>query len=298
MDYILVTRKLTRPLKNTFLLISLRCFLTLSLLITWHTSARTTITEPTKQLRIVTLSPHLTEIVYALGKGPQLVAVSDYSDFPAAASTLRSVASYQGANIAEIIRLQPTHILVWRGGNKDADIEKLKALNMSVYESSINSVDTLLADIISIGDTIDASLEAKTIVKQLNESITAMSIDYKDLSKSVVYYLSTQPLVGLGNDKWLNSLLGLCGITNIYANSPSAYPQLQMADIIRKQPEVLIAGMNVDKKHSEQFWSPHKQVLNSDIAVANPDALHRFTPRAIIEMARLCKTVYPEISLR
>ena len=60
-------------------------------------------------LRIVSLSPHLTELVFAIGRGKQLVATSDYSDYPAQAANLPSVASYQGANIAEIIRLKPTY---------------------------------------------------------------------------------------------------------------------------------------------------------------------------------------------
>lgn len=278
-----------------FLSIGLLCCIAFGLAFNLAKASQADAQTTSKQLRIITLSPHLTEIVFALGKGDQLVAVSDYSDFPAAASTLKSVASYEGANIAEIIRLQPTHVLVWRGGNKDADIEKLKALNMSVYESSIDSFDSLLADITSIGEAINAKSTAQKLVNDLTESINVMAVDYKGLSKTAVYYLSTQPLVGLGNDKWLNSLLSLCGIRNIYANSLSAYPQLQMSDIIRKQPEVLIAGIKTDKYHTEQFWLSHKQVLKSDIASANPDALHRFTPRAIVEVTRLCKVVHPKL---
>jgi vitamin B12 transport system substrate-binding protein len=280
MDHLLVHSCLTTHFQTLFLL--------LVTFMSFHAGAQTA----DKKLRIITLSPHLTEIVFALGRGEQLIAVSDYSNYPAAASTLKSVASYQGANIAEIIRLQPTHILAWRGGNKDADIEKLKTLDMPVYESSINSVDSLLADIINIGDNINAKDNAEALVRKLEGSISAMANDYKDLSKTAIYYLSTQPLVGLGNDKWLNSVLRLCGLANIYTTSPSAYPQLQMADIIRKQPEVLIAAMKSNSKQIEKFWAPHKKVLNSEVVIANPDALHRFTPRAIFEMTQLCKRIY------
>ena len=242
--------------------------------------------------RIISLSPHLSEIVFALGKGHKLVAVSDYSDYPKQALTLPSVASYEGANIADILRLAPTHVLVWRGGNKDADIEKLRSLNLSVYESHIDSIETLLSDIESIGEFIGASSNAKTLIENLKTHKNEITQHYKGRLVSAIYYLSTQPLVGLGNDKWLNSVLALCGINNIYANSMSAFPQLQLADIIRQQPDIIIAATSASPNTIDGFWSAHRQVLNSNIVNANPDALHRFTPRVLSEMKRLCKSVY------
>lgn len=243
-------------------------------------------------LRIVALSPHLTEIVFALGKGEQLVGVSDYSDYPPSASSIKSVASYEGANIAEIIRLRPTHILVWRGGNKDADIEKIKQLNISVYESKIDDVNKLLTDIQQIGDMLNAQVKARLLIQETESILNVLAEKYKGKSTSAVYYLSTQPLVGLGNDKWLNSLLALCGIDNIYVESSSAYPQLQMSHVIRSKPTLLIAASNSSIQEVENFWQPYQSVLKAQIITANPDALHRFTPRAIIETSQLCSRVY------
>lgn len=263
-------------------------FLLLSVLFAIEVHAQ----EKSEQLRIVTLSPHLTEIVFALGKGSAVVAVSDYSDFPQEALALQSVASYEGANIAAIVRLQPTHILVWRGGNKDADIEKLKALNAIVHESSIDSVSALLSDIERIGVVINAKEEASALVDSLNESIASTTFTYKDVSKTAIYYFNPQPLMGLGNDSWLNSLLALCNINNLYKGSPSAYMQLQLADILRQQPDLIIAASQSPKHLIEEFWAPHRKVLTSPIALVNPDALHRFTPRAILAMNPLCKAAF------
>ena len=250
-------------------------------------------TTKTNELRIITLSPHLTEIVFALGKGDSIVAVSDYSDYPKQASSIKSVASYEGANIAEIVRLQATHILVWRGGNKDSDIEKISQLNGSVYESNISSVNALLDDIIGIGKFLNAQEEALILVESMTMVVNSINSKHQHNNISAVYYLNTQPLLGLGNDKWLNSLLNLCGINNIYVDSPSAYPQLQMSHILRNQPELLVAASQADISKVEAFWKPYQSVFKAKIVLANPDALHRFTPRAIIEMARVCDDVYP-----
>jgi vitamin B12 transport system substrate-binding protein len=242
--------------------------------------------------RIISLSPHLTEWVFALNKQKNLIAVSDYSDFPKQAAQYPSVASYQGANIAEIIRLAPSHILVWRGGNKDADIEKLKSLGFAVYESNIDSLDSFIKDIEQLGVFLGAQARANMIVNRLNVKLEALKNTYKGQQVSAVYYMNTHPLIGLGNDTWLNELLSVCGISNIYSNSASAYPQLKLSDIIRKQPNVIIAANKSEPTELHNFWSPHHKVLNSHLIRANPDALHRFTIRAIDELNQVCVNAY------
>lgn len=242
--------------------------------------------------RIVTLSPHLTEIVFSLGLGANIVGVSDYSDYPDKAKEIKSIASYEGANIAEIVRLKPTHILVWRGGNKDADIQKLGQLGFKVYESNIQSVDQLFTDIRGIGAFLGLDTEAATLVASAKKQTQDISKQYKNKRAKALYYMNNQPLIGLGNDPWLNDLLALCGIQNVYIDSIAGYPQLQLSDIIRKQPELIIAANHAEQNVIEQFWKLHQRVLNAKIVKANPDALHRFTLRAIDEINRICELSY------
>jgi vitamin B12 transport system substrate-binding protein len=265
--------------------------LTLALLFFCHVN-NSHASQQQNDLRIITLSPHLTEIVFALNKGEYLVGVSDFSDFPKQAANLPSVANYEGANIADIIRLKPSHVLVWRGGNKDADIEKLKSLDIHVVESNINSVKSMLSDILKIGKVINAQSQAQELVDSLQAIILKIALEHRGASKTAVYYFGTHPLLGLGNDKWLNSLLQLCSIENVYSKSVSAYPQLQIVDIIRQQPELLISANKNDITQVKDLMSQHNKVLKAHIVSADPDALHRFTPRAIVEMARLCDEVH------
>jgi len=104
--------------------------------------------------------------------------------------------------------------------------------------------------------------------------------------------MNQQPLSGIGNDPWLNSLLSLCNIQNVYEELPTSYAQLSMADIIRKQAELVIAATHQKQEEITQFWSPHQQVYKPQIIRVNPDALHRFTPRVLPELAFLCQKVH------
>ncbi|MFT7195443.1 MAG: vitamin B12 transport system substrate-binding protein, partial [Rheinheimera aquimaris] len=63
--------------------------------------------------RIIALAPHITEMLYAIGAGDRLVAVSDYSDYPEQAAELPSVANYASINIEAVLALQPDLVIAW-----------------------------------------------------------------------------------------------------------------------------------------------------------------------------------------
>jgi vitamin B12 transport system substrate-binding protein len=279
------------PLISLYLSILL-CFLALSN----ETQAKDTAGKQSEAstLRIVALSPHLTEIVFALNLGEYLVGVSDFSDYPDAAKSLPRVVSYQGANIPNILRLKPTHILAWKGGNKDVDIAKLQKADIPVYLSSIYDSTTLVRDIKAIASFLGQPERGSELVLDLNKRIGALKKHYQGKHQRYFYYLSSQPIMALGNDPWLNNLLSLCGLQNVFADSLAPYPQLSKAQILRKSPQIIIsAGSdNSSQQGLEAQWRTNS--LNSQVKLlrANPDKLHRFTARAIDELETICQRAY------
>jgi vitamin B12 transport system substrate-binding protein len=252
------------------------------------------------KLRIVSLSPHLTEIVFALGREQQLVGVSDYSDYPYSqgcvdtdcSNKLPSIASYQGADVAAIIRLKPSIILAWEGGNKAQDIARLEQLGYAVFRSSPTNIKELMAEILTLGEILNAGPRSKQLDATMATQVAQLKSQYTGNNVHALYYMSQQPLSGMGNDRWLNSLLSLCNIKNIYAELPAAYAQLSIADIIRKQPEIVIVASHQSASSVSTFWDSHRKVFKPKVVMVNPDALHRFTPRVLPELALLCKKVY------
>jgi vitamin B12 transport system substrate-binding protein len=250
--------------------------------------------------RIISLSPHLTEIVFALDREKQLVGVSDYSDYPYSqgcieqpcAVKLPSIANYQGADISAIIRLKPTLILVWEGGNKAQDIARLEQLGYPVFRSSPTNIEALTQEILNLGKALNAVAKSKILYEKMTTQAQHIKSQYANKKASAMYYMSQQPLSGMGSDIWLNSLLSLCNIKNIYAKLPAAYAQFSVADVIRKQPEIVIAATHQDANSVIRFWTPHLHVFDPKVVIVNPDALHRFTPRVLPELALLCKKVH------
>lgn len=274
-------------MKNIFIFAVLLCF-------------TSTHAKSADKKRIISLSPHLTEIVFALKQEAHLVAVSDFSDYPYGQgcitekcnSPLPSVSSYQGSDIADIVRLKPSIILAWEGGNKTQDLARLEQLGFTVYRSSPQRFEDVIADIQQIGKLLNVANQAEKVSEELKEALKRLAQEYKDRKASALYYMSQHPLSGIGSDSWINSLLATCGIKNIYADTLSSFSQFSLADIIRKQPTHIIAAIGIPMSEVKSFWAPHASVLSADIIQVNPDALHRFTPRVLPELTKLCKSVY------
>ena len=76
-------------------------------------------------MRIVALSPHAVEMLFAIGAGEQIVATTDYADFPEAAKAIPRIGGYYGIQIERVIELNPDLVVVWDTGNRSEDIEQL-----------------------------------------------------------------------------------------------------------------------------------------------------------------------------
>ena len=244
--------------------------------------------------RLISLAPHTTELVYALKQGHRLVAVSDFSDFPSQASKLPSVSSYQGVDFEAIMRLQPDLILAWRGGNKPQDLARLEQLGMTLYYSQVTQLDDIAKDILALGDVLDAKQQADKLASDFRQRLKQLNRQYANQpTQSVFYYMWTKPLMSIGGNAWANHLLRVCGANNVFADSLVEYPQVTPEQVVRLKPDILVAAMDVETQHASAFWQGYRSLITSKLIVVNPDKLHRFTPRVLDELERLCEQLHP-----
>ncbi len=242
--------------------------------------------------RIVSLAPHTTELVFELGMGDKLVAVSDYSDYPAEATQLPSVADYNGADFEAIVRSEPDLILVWKGGNKPQDISRLSKLGYRLFYSSPDSVWDIAKEIKELGKLLGTEQRANLVSEQYLSSLKAIQTRYKNQKQtSVFYYMWPKPLMSIGKGAWANHLLELCGATNVFNNVISDYPEVIIEDVLRRKPEIMIAAMKTALNEAEKQWEKYNSLHESRVVVVDPDRLHRFTPRILDGLDDLCRKI-------
>ena len=241
---------------------------------------------------VVTLAPHLTEWVYLLKAEGNLMGVSAHSDYPADAKSKPVIADYQGADIAAILALRPDVVLAWRGGNKPQDIARLRSLDIAVFESSVSRPEDIATEIKKLGGVLGRESLANRIADSFNARLSQLRQQYqRDRQVSVLYYFSTAPLMTVGKHTWPNEVLNVCGAETIFNDSPADYPQVNVQEVLRRQPEILVAAQQSPKDHLEVFWSAHRAVLSAPLLVVDPDVFSRFTPRLLNKLSGLCHKI-------
>ncbi len=273
--------------------VSLTAFLLcLCVLTGWHSRVfaveQKTLHE-TQEQRIVTLAPHLTELVFALGKQPYLVAVSEASNYPVEAQVLPTVANHRGVDLAAIIALKPTHILAWEGGNKPQDIMRLKQLGFNVLAISVSRLEDISSQINALGRFLDAP-QAHSLQEKFDADLSAFRLRFaNEPALRVFYYSWPKPLQSVGANAWVTTLLQECGLRHIFAELPTPYPQVSLAAVLHEKPPVVIAGTGEATENIDAFWQAHASIYQPHIIIAEPDKMHRFTTRILPALNDICQ---------
>ncbi|ALS97358.1 cobalamin-binding protein [Lacimicrobium alkaliphilum] len=246
--------------------------------------------------RIVSLAPHTTELIYSLKADDRLLAVSDYSDYPEAAKVLPRIASYQGVNFEALVKLQPDLVLVWQGGNKPQDIQRIRALGYKLFISSPQQPADIADEVEALGELLGQRTLARKLAQQHRQALQEISERYEQTTPlKVFYYMHPKPLMSIGSGAWANHLLELCNSTNIFADAINDYPEVTMEEVIKRQPQAIVAAQHQEMPQIKGFWQPWLPMLRlnkDDIIRVDPDRLHRFSLRLSDGAEAMCQHLH------
>ena len=241
--------------------------------------------------RIVSLSPHTTELIFAAGAGDRLIGVSAYSDYPKEAKALPVVASSQQINIETILALEPDLVIYWQQGNSAADINQLKKFGIPVYASKSGGLDDIATQIQRLGKMLGTQSIADPVSDKYRQALAALRAKYAHNPKQDLFYqVWPTPLMTVANDPWLREQFELCGFNNVFNGSPVPYPVINIEQVLVKQPAVIVAGTVNDAELAQwQTWQSIPAVKNGNLFKINPDVSHRFSPRVVQGITTLCE---------
>lgn len=242
--------------------------------------------------RIISLAPHLTEWVYALGAGHQLIAVSEASDYPPQAKQLPVVANYQGLDVEQIIKSHPDLVLVWRSGNRAPDVERLRQFGIPLFYSDPKRPADISRELLLLGKKLGHTQQARTLAQQFTQQLAALRRRYQQRPLIPVFYeLWPRPLTTANGDSWIGHLLTLCHVENVFADSAAPYPQVTVEQVLHHYPQaILMAGQEVQTSQQQwQQWPQLPAVKNKALLPVDAHRLHRFTPRLLPALTEMCQ---------
>ncbi|HZC46627.1 MAG TPA: helical backbone metal receptor, partial [Candidatus Acidoferrum sp.] len=250
-------------------------------------------------MRIVSLAPSVTEDLFALGAGPEVVGVSQYCDYPPQVRDLPRVGSFLTPNLEAIIALRPTLVV---GLELSSDVRQIRALNSMGYPVLLVSDDSLQQienSIEKVGARINRDDQAHRLVAQIQAQIAAIQKRLADVRPlRALMLVGHQPIVAVGRGTFLDELMRLARADNIAAAAGEQWPHLGMEFIIAMRPEVILDGaMGTDPLSSSDFWEKYPTIPavrdHRVLGYAEDPMLHA-GPRVGQSLEIIARKIHPE----
>ncbi|MBC8238427.1 MAG: ABC transporter substrate-binding protein [Helicobacteraceae bacterium] len=247
--------------------------------------------------RIISLSPSLTEILFALEKKESIVATSSYSLHPQEAKKLPIIGGYQNPNLEKILSYLPT--LVVGQKHNQALLDKLKHFNIQTLSLELKTLDDIKNSIATLAQATNSSQD-KQLITNINNALKQNSKTNEPHSVMIVYGLREdlrRATYIAGHNIFFEDIIHACGHTNAYTQNIFGQPSLSYENIIATNPEQIIilhslaTEANVDVKKALENWYalPTKASKNKKISIVDEDYLHIPSHRVALTIERLCR---------
>jgi iron complex transport system substrate-binding protein len=247
--------------------------------------------DDTLPRRIVTLAPHLAELVYAAGAGEFLVGVSAYSDYPPEVLELPVVGDAFMIDHERLALLQPDVLLVWEGGTAPHVVDELRGMGYSVEVIRTNGLGDVSRAMLRIGDLTNRRAAAERAVAEYEQGLDEYrrgSGEEGDIR--VFYQVSARPLYTINGEHYVSELITICGGLNVFADLGELAPTVDVEAVIERDPEVILASSDAgDRAFAEwRRWPDMAANRYGNHFRLPADTIGRATPRLVQAAGAVC----------
>jgi iron complex transport system substrate-binding protein len=244
--------------------------------------------------RIVSLAPHLTELLFAAGAGAKLVGVGAYSDYPPAAKALPRVGDAAMLDLEGIVALKPDLLVVWRDGNSPQQLQRLAALGIPIYASQLGRLADIASTLRRFGQLAGSEAAAGARADRFEQELAALRARYAGRKTLRVFYqIWHRPLLTVNDRHLISEALGLCGARNVFGALAPLTPTVSEEAVVAQDPDAIVTGRaGADGADHLDTWRRLTQLSatrHGALLVVDPDTLHRSSDRITDGIRGLCE---------
>ena len=255
-----------------------------------------TVTLSKPATRIISMAPNLTEILFHIEAGSQIVGVVEYSDFPPEALDIPKIGASHQFDIEAILALQPDLIVAWESGNPTDDLAKLEQLGLPIFRTeprTLNDIATLLQ---RLGKLTGHSTISDVLATTFLEGTASIRKAYQQRQNlTVLYQIWSDPIYTLNGEHLISRLIEHCGGTNIFFELETLAPVVSTESVIERNPDVIIAGgyggVAPEWLGTWNQWSSIQAVKSKDLYTVDADQISRMGPRILQGLQELCQAI-------
>jgi iron complex transport system substrate-binding protein len=194
--------------------------------------------------RIISTSPSITEMLYALGLGNRVVGVTTFCHYPPEVEKKPKIGNYLSPSLEVIVGLRPDLVVAEESGVRHP--EKLASLKLNVLDIDDSSLAGIYASIRKIGKAAGVDGRAEALCANMRASLEAIRRKTAPLPRRRILFLvgrtpgRIEDLIAVGRGSFLNELMELAGGRNVFVDSPAGYAKIGLEELIARNPEVVV----------------------------------------------------------
>jgi len=191
--------------------------------------------------RIVTLSPAINEIVYALGAGDDVVGNTQYCTYPQHSLSVTKVGGYFNPNLEKILSLQPSIVIMQQNNFKLG--KQLNKLGIKTKIVKIDRLHNIKSSILELGLLLNKESKAKSIVEDIDKHLDAIKGIISDQKILIVIGHNTslvKQIFVVGQNLYLDDIINASGNQNALQSKREGQPILNQENIIATNPDIVI----------------------------------------------------------
>jgi iron complex transport system substrate-binding protein len=265
-----------------------------SITVTDDLGNQVTLAKPAQ--RVISLSPHVTELIYAVGAGERIIGTVKYSDYPAQAKNIPRVGDNRQLDLERVLAMKPDLLIVWMHGAYERQLETLRQSGIPYFFSEPHKLDNIAETFIKLGSLFGTEKQAQLVATEFRQQIQQLSSQYQNKSKVKTFYqVWGKPLYTLNDSHIVSDAIHLCGGENIFGKLPVTAPVVSTEAVLQENPEAIITGDSKTQAVSGiEQWKTFPSLLatkNSNLISIEGDLVNRSGPRIIEGTKLICQAL-------
>ncbi len=239
--------------------------------------------------RVITLAPHLTELLFSLGVQDRIIATVEYSDYPDLANKIPRIGDAFRIDWELLAKLKPDLVLAWEGGNPQNVILELRRRGYQVEAFPNASLFELPQQLEELSSLFNVSVQG--VGEDYTQGLLALQRKYKNRTNIDVFYqVSSQPIYSIGSKHTISEMLQVCGAKNVFSDYPELASPLSPEAILEANPDVILTGKN-SYSNIRKSWQKIQSISAANILQVSGDEVSRASLRMLEGTKSICETL-------
>jgi iron complex transport system substrate-binding protein len=260
-----------------------------------------TISVSAPPLRIVSLTPAATEMLFAAGAGAQVIATVEYSSEPPAARAIVRIGDAAMIDMERLVALRPDVVVAWPTGGNPAQQARIATLGIPLYEQQLEHLTDLPGEIRRLGALAGTPSAAERAAHELETRLAELERLYgagagsAAQRPSVLLQVWNRPIYTVGGRHLMSDAVRICGARNVFADLPEAGPVVDIEAVIARNPDIILVlappGEGAAWAADWQRFPSLAAVRGARVVAFEDQALSRLGPSVVDATEKLCRTL-------